>query len=127
MKKLDNFLETAAYWKLFIVFEIICLILIKIPCQLVLPDVFNSYVINSCATLFSLFLMASIYFARAANSLHRACNEFEEKVHAATTKEELEALLKNDFSNLIKKAFTSHQRYRLKELYTIIKTKYQYI
>lgn len=126
MKKLDNFLETAAYWKLFIIFEILCLIMVKICYQFILPEV-GWYIISGVATLLSLFLLAAIYFASVAKYLHKYCNEFEEKVHSATTREELEELLKNDFTELVKLSFTSHQSYRLKELYTILKTKYQYL
>lgn len=126
MKKLDNFLETAAYWQLFIIFEILCLIMVKICYQFILPEV-GWYIISGVATLLSLFLLAAIYFASVAKYLHKYCNEFEEKVHSATTREELEELLKNDFTELVKLSFTSHQSYRLKELYTILKTKYQYL
>lgn len=126
MKKLDNFLETAAYWKLFILFEIVCLIMVKICYQFILPEV-GWYIIGGAATLLSLFLLAAIYFARVANYLYKYCNEFEEKVHSATTREELEELLKNDFTKLVKLSFTRRQSYRLKELYTILKTKYQYL
>ena len=126
MKKLDNFLETAAYWQLFIIFEILCLIMVKICYQFILPEV-GWYIISGVATLLSLFLLAAIYFASVAKYLHKYCNEFEEKVHSATTREELEELLKNDFTELVKLSFTRHQSYRLKELYTILKTIYQYL
>jgi len=126
MKKLNIILETAAYWKLFIIFEILCLIMVKICYRFILPEV-GWYIIGGAATLLSLFLLAAIYFARVANYLYKYCNEFEEKVHSATTREELEELLKNDFTELVKLSFTRRQSYRLKELYTIIKTKYQYL
>ena len=108
MKKLDNFLETAAYWQLFIIFEILCLIMVKICYQFILPEV-GWYIISGVATLLSLFLLAAIYFASVAKYLHKYCNEFEEKVHSATTREELEELLKNDFTELVKLSFTRHQ------------------
>ena len=76
--------------------------------------------------IFGGFMTLMIHLMREASKFYDLCDEIEKRIELAKTKKELEDILE-EFPQLMKYNHYTQTNLRLKELMTIIKTKWKYI
>jgi hypothetical protein len=132
MKKLNNFLDKAPLWQVFIfgwlftgAFTFLFFFLFStIEAQLNLA---KSAGIGSMMGLpFGLMVMLMTSMTRKSTKFWDFAKEVETLIEAAETKESLQSIFDNEFQDLQKLQMGHPHGSKLKELYAILKTKYKY-
>ncbi len=133
MKKLENFLDKAPLWQVFIfgwMFTGIFTFLLFqfFPDGTELPrNWFVNFKIGFFMGIpFGLMVMLASSMSRKSNKFWDYAKEVEALIDAAETKDELFSIYKEEFQSLIELAQGGPHQYELKRQYAIIQTKYKY-
>jgi hypothetical protein len=133
MKKLENFLDKAPLWQVFIFGWLFTGTLSFIIFQFFpdgtveLRDPFVNLKIGvSMGFMFGLMFMLMFSMSRKSDKFWNYAKEVESLIEAAETKEALQSIFDNEFQTLQKLQQGHPHGSKLKELYAILKTKYKY-
>ena len=135
MKKLNNFLDKAPLWQIYIfgwaftglfvfgLFEWVSPLLEGNP----LSTIINLKIGATAGLLFGLMFMLMFSMIRKSQIFWDYSKVVEDLIENANTKEELQSILENQFQDLRKKCQGGAHIPELNRLYTIMKTKYKYV
>jgi len=133
MKKLNNFLNKAPLWQVFIfgwVFTgtLTFLVFQFFPDGTVeLRDSFVNVKIGvSMGFMFGLVFMLMFSMSRKSDKFWDYAKEVEELIENADTKKSLQSIFNNEFQDLVKLQMGHPHGFKLKELHAVLKTKYKY-
>jgi hypothetical protein len=133
MKKLENFLDKAPLWQVFIFGWLFTGTLSFIIFQFFpdgtveLRDPFVNLKIGvSMGFMFGLMFMLMFSMSRKSDKFWDYAKEVESLIEATETKEALQSIFDNEFQTLQKLQMGHPHGSKLKELYAILKTKYKY-
>jgi hypothetical protein len=134
MKKLNNFLDKAPLWQVFIfgwLFSGCCTFLLFqfFPDGTEIP---RNWFVNvkiglSMGLIFGLMFILMTSMSRKSDKFWNYADEVKVLIDEAETKESLQLILDSEFQTLIKLQQGHPHNYKVKELYTELKTKYKYI
>ena len=129
MKRINNFFERSPLWQVYIVGYFLSGTVDAIMFySLSSIDSIVCLKISAISSLLYGLLFAWMVSAqRKSNIFWDYSREVEGLINAANTQEELQSVFDNQFQELRKKCVGGHQMPEITRLYTIIKTKYQYI
>lgn len=136
MKKINYVLDKAPFWKIFFWTLLICttifyaLIALGSAGQPDPPRAIHNWKIAVSLTvggMLSLVMTSMVWMARTSQKFWEAAAALEEKIKAATVKDDLRKLYKEDFQALHKKAGGGPHFSELRRLLTIIETKIEYL
>ncbi len=132
MKKFNNFMNSASYWKVFV--------MAFIGSGLVVFVTFNNLIYDPKLTTIILIKMSAAmgviiggmitlttHMGRNSIKFWDACRIFEDDIEKATTKKELDGLYKKDFKELRSLAGGTIHYNELHRLYAILKTKHKFV
>jgi hypothetical protein len=138
MKKLNNFLDKAPLWQVYIfgwLFTGLWVAAIFYGFQLIDPP--NSKMLITgincikmgalLGLLFGLMVMLMVSMMRKSTIFWEYAKVVEALIDDTTTKDDLDSIFKNEFQDLRKKCQGGPQIPELNRLYTIMKTKYKYV
>ena len=133
MKGFNKFIDTAPYWKVYLVsaFLVAVLTYILFSCVVLGEKPFTHYVVVKISIAFGLFvglficLTASLM--RKSSKFWEATSAFEQKIEEAKTQKELEDLYRTEFKELAKSSDGSIFTTELKRLDAILRTKHKYV
>lgn len=137
MKRLNNFLENAALWKIYIfgwLFTGGFTAVLFYGFQFIDPDVNHDLSGVKCikigalaGLLFGWMFTLLFSMMRKSQIFWDYAKEVEELIENADTKDELQSIFDNQFQEIRKKSQGGPHSIERNRLYTIMKTKYKYI
>jgi hypothetical protein len=134
MKALNNFLDKAPLWQVYIfgwlfsgaLFASLFYLLPSTP-ELDLSGIKCLKVGALSGLLFGLMVMSMVSMMRKSSEFWTYAEVVEAAIEKANTKEELEAIFENDFQTLRKMGQGRPHIQELTKLYHIMKTKHKYV
>jgi hypothetical protein len=135
MKKLNNFLDKAPLWQLFIfgwIFTGAFTFLLFQYSDVLIGGTSSRAIVNLkigglMGVMFGLAFMLMFSMSRKSDKFWDYAKVVEELINKAETKESLQLIFDNEFQDLQKLQMGHPHGYKIKELHTVLKTKYQYI
>jgi hypothetical protein len=132
MKKLNNFLDKAPLWQIYIfgwastaLVTFIIFVGFSIP-EAQISIAKSAGIGATMGLIFGLMFMLMFSMSRNSNKFWDFAKEVETLIEAAETKEALQSIFDNEFQTLQKLQQGHPHGSKLKELYAILKTKYKY-
>jgi hypothetical protein len=131
MKKINDFFNTGAYWKVFLLTSFIiassAYCFFSFLTMIVLPVFIIVKIALTTGLFIGLVFTLMIKQLRDSKKFWEYAEELEKKLDKANTKEELDVLFDGDYLEMGKLASGSIHMREVNRLYTIIKTKYSFI
>lgn len=135
MKKINDFIDKAPLWKVYIFSYFLCSIMMFVMFhgmgQLLDPERLN-LIVNlkigaMSGIMFGLMLTLMISMMRKSQQFWDFSKEVDAKIKAANTRDAIIEVYENDFKQLKKMSIGGPHYMELNRLYTIMKTKLDYV
>jgi glucan phosphoethanolaminetransferase (alkaline phosphatase superfamily) len=136
MNKLNNFLETASSFKLYLFGWLtatsVITLMFYIITKIFLTSSFLSFELclltgSVLGLVYALVIMFAILKMRKSDEFWKYAKVVEELIENAKTQYELEVIVDNEFHLLVGKSTGELQFSELRRLYAIMKTKYKFV
>jgi NADH:ubiquinone oxidoreductase subunit 6 (subunit J) len=135
MKKINNFIDKAPLWQIYVVSYFFSAIMVFVMCQMMgllldpkkLDTLVSLKIGATSGLLFGLMLTLIISLMKKSQQFWDFAKEVDSKIKEAKPGAEIIAVYENEFSQLRKMSAGGPQNQELIRLYTIMTTKIEYV